>query len=238
MVKTRAFANPRYIGDPINAVRIFNEKEVDEIALLDIEATRRGSIRFDYIEEMAGEAFMPVTYGGGVSNVADVGRLLRLGVEKVVINSACAKNPELIRQISEKYGASTVIAAIDFKRNIWGKWKPFSHNGQNPIGFEVIELCRHYEKLGAGELLLNCISQDGTMTGYPVDILKEMSDAVRIPVIACGGAGSLQHMADLARQTHIKAFAAGSMFVYYGPHRAVLINYPDQATLKETFALA
>lgn len=235
LVKTIGFSYPRYIGDPVNAVKLFNDKEVDELMLLDIEATKKGNIQFDLVGQIASEAFMPVTYGGGIRTVEDVGRLLRIGIEKVVLNTALSETPGLLRAIAEKYGSTTVIASVDFKRNFWGKWKAWFRNGSKQSHEALETMCKRYESEGAGELLLHCIENDGKMQGYPVALLKQMSQTVRIPIIACGGAGSLKHMQTLAQQTSIGAFAAGSMFIYYGPHRAVLINYPTPQMLHHTF---
>jgi cyclase len=235
LVKTTGFAKPKYVGDPINAVKLFNDKEVDELVLLDIEATSRGAIQFDLLEQIASEAFMPVTYGGGIRQVGDVSRLLRLGVEKIIINTALYQQPSLLSQIAVKFGSTTVIASVDFKKDFFGTWKPYSNNGKVKLKEDVQSICKRYESEGAGELLLHCIGYDGQMQGYPIDILKQCSEAVSIPVIACGGAGSLEDMASLAKKTVIKAFAAGSLFIYYGPHKAVLINYPTPEKLRLTF---
>lgn len=235
MVKTIRFKQPRYVGDVVNAVRLFNDKEVDELVVLDIEATAKKRIQFELIEQLASEAFMPLTYGGGITSVEDVAQLLRLGVEKVVLNAALFTHPELLSQIAKRFGASTVIASVDFKKNIWGKWLVYSHNGQRATGIHPLDFCQQCEAQGAGELLLHSIGTDGMMQGYPVEIMQQLASSVSIPVIACGGAGSLQHMQQLAVQSGMQAFAAGSMFIYYGPHKAVLINYPDAATLRRTF---
>lgn len=235
MVKTVRFKQPRYVGDVVNAVRLFNDKEVDELVVLDIEATAKKRIQFDLIEQLASEAFMPLTYGGGITSIEDVAQLLRLGVEKVVLNSALFTHPDLLTHIAERFGSSTVIASVDFKKNLWGKWQVYSHNGQRTTGMHPVEFCHQCAAKGAGELLLHSIATDGTMQGYPVDMMQQLAAAVNVPVIACGGAGNLQHMQQLASHTGMQAFAAGSMFIYYGPHKAVLINYPDAATLRRTF---
>ena len=235
MVKTIRFKQPRYVGDVVNAVRLFNDKEVDELVVLDIEATAKKRIQFDLIEQLASEAFMPLTYGGGITTADEVAQLLRIGVEKVVLNRALFTHPQLLSQIAERFGSSTVIASVDFKKNMWGKWQVYSHNGQRATGINPVDFCRQCEAQGAGELLLHSIGTDGMMHGYPVEMMQQLAASVSIPVIACGGAGSLHHMQQLALHSGMQAFAAGSLFIYYGPHKAVLINYPDAATLRRTF---
>jgi cyclase len=236
LVKTVGFGKRRYIGDPINAVKLFNEKEVDELVLLDIDATtEKHAPRFEYLERIVSEAFMPVSYGGGVQSVEQVSSLLRIGVEKVIVNTALQTHPGLLKQLTQKFGSTTIIAGIDFKKNLLGKWKAYSHGGTKLIITPLAELCKQYEAEGAGELLLQSIGADGKMTGYDDDLLIELAAQVNIPVIACGGAGRLQHMARLAARSQVAAFGAGSMFIYQGPHRAVLINYPSPVSIQQAF---
>ena len=184
MVKTTRFRRPRYVGDVVNAVRLFNDKEVDELVVLDIEATAKKRIQFELIEQLASEAFMPLTYGGGITSVEDVAQLLRRGVEKVVLNSALFTHPQLLQQIAERFGASTVIASVDFRKNMWGKWQVYSHNGQRATGIHPVDFCQQCAARGAGELLLHSMGTDGMMQGYPVDVMREMAASVSIPVKA------------------------------------------------------
>jgi len=234
LVKTVHFKHPVYLGDPINAVKLFNDKEADELAFLDIEASRYNKEpNYKLIEQIASEAFMPVSYGGNITSVDQVRNLVKIGIEKVVVNSQNYQQPKLISQLSDHFGSSTVIAGVDVKKNIWGKKELYTHNGTKSQKGNIVEFCIELEKRGAGELLVNSIDRDGTMSGYDIELLKEISSALSIPVIACGGAGNLQHLKELSLKTNVSAFAAGSIFVFQGPHRAVLINYPSQQQLKE-----
>jgi len=231
LVKTERFKAPVYVGDPINAIRIFNEKEVDEIVVLDIRATpgRRGP-DFDRIRELAGECFMPLCYGGGVRTLDDVARLVAVGVEKVAVNSRIVEEPGFMREAADRFGSSTLVASIDVKKGLFGRTTVRSAGGRRDSKRDPVEFAREMEAMGAGEILLNSIDRDGTFSGYDLDLVRRVSDAVSIPVVACGGAGSL---ADLHRAigAHASAAAAGSLFVFQGPHRAVLISYPTPADL-------
>jgi len=234
LVKTVQFKNPVYVGDPINAVKIFNDKEVDELIFLDITAgiTKKGP-PLKLIADIAGECFMPLCYGGGIKNIEQIREILNLGVEKVSINTHAAKNSGFIREASEKFGSSTIVVSIDVKKNFFGKYEVFSDSGKtktDPVKFAV-----EMNKCGAGELLLNSIDRDGTMNGYDLELLKKVSSEVDIPVVACGGAGNLQHFKSAIQLGGASAVAAGSMFVFHGPHKGVLISYPSQEELKKTF---
>jgi cyclase len=227
LVKTIQFGSPRYVGDPINAVRIFNDKQADEIVLLDIDATRRGRGPDEAaIEEIAGEAFMPVAYGGGVRDVSTATRLIQLGVEKVVVNAAAVERPEDIAAIADRLGSSTLVVGIDALRRT-NDWEVVSHSGTRPTGLDVRAHAQAMARLGAGELFLNSIDRDGTMEGYDLDLIRSVSSAVDIPVVACGGAGKLDDLARAAITAGATAAAAGSLFVFHGRHRAVLITYPS-----------
>jgi cyclase len=225
LVKSVRFRDPRYVGDPINAVRIFNDKQVDELILLDIRATVEDRAPDEAaIEEIAGEAFMPIAYGGGVKDLSSATRLIQLGVEKVVVNTAAIERRQDVRAIADRLGSSTLVVAIDASRRGL-EWEVVSHGGSRRTGIDVRSHAEAMATLGAGELFLNSIDQDGTMEGYDLDLVRTVAGAVDVPVVASGGAGSLQDLATVVR-AGAAAAAAGSMFVFHGRHRAVLITYP------------
>lgn len=233
LVKSVRFSQHKYVGDPINAVKIFNEKEVDEIAVIDISATaeKRGP-NMVRIREIASEAFMPLAYGGGITNIEEVRELISSGVEKVILNFSAWKNPSLITESAGVVGSQSVVVSIDVKRNLWGKYKVFTQNGKTNTGMDPVAFARQMEAAGAGEIILNAIDRDGTYEGYDTTLLKEVSAALQIPVVAVGGAGSVEDMAG-AVKNGASAVAAGSLFVFQRPHQAVLISYPGQKELKE-----
>ncbi len=235
LVKTKRFKEPKYVGDPLNAVRIFNDKEVDEIVLLDIDATRAGrSPDYKLIEEIASECFMPMAYGGGVRSVEEIRQLLKLGVEKVVVNSAAARDRNLIGQASLEFGSQSIVGSIDVKKHLWGRYTVFTESGRRDLGQDPVELARRYESEGIGEILVNSINNDGMMSGYDLDLVRSVAGAVRVPVVACGGAGCVADFAEAVR-AGASAVAAGSLFVFYGKHRAVLISYPTRSELTSIF---
>jgi cyclase len=236
LVKTVKFKNSTYIGDPINAVKIFNEKEVDELIFLDIDAsTEKKEPPFNLLKNIASECFMPLCYGGGISNIDQISQILKCGVEKVAINSYAVKNPEFIKKAAEVFGSSTIVVAIDVKKNILGKYQIYINGGKENSGKDPFEFARIAEQLGAGELFLNSIDRDGTMTGYDIELLNKLSHSVKVPVIACGGAGNINHMRE-AIQNGAAAVSAGSFFVFQGKRRAVLISYPTIEEIKHVFA--
>jgi len=227
LVKTTRFKNPRYIGDPINAVRIFNDKEVDELILVDIAATRLGADPdLSLASEIAGEAFMPVCYGGGIKSLQQIESILRVGVEKVLINSAAATDSGLIKSAAKEFGSSTIVGGFDVKHSWFKQIKVAIRSGTVKTRYLALDYARRLEDLGCGELFVNSIDRDGTYSGYDCQLLGDVASAVKIPVIGCGGAGGLDHVRELFTHTNVGAAAAGSMFVYYGPGRGVLINYP------------
>ena len=235
LVKTVKFGSPKYVGDPINAVRIFNNKEVDELIFLDITATSEGKKpNFELLASIVNEAFMPFSYGGGIRTVEDAIKILRMGVEKVCINTCAFQNPEFIREISVKNGSQSVIVSIDVKKVAGGKYEVFVKNGTIPTGQDPVSYAIKMEKMGAGEIFLNSIDNDGVMNGYDTNLIKEVSEAINIPVISCGGAGKVNDFR-LAVDAGASAVSAGSFFVFIGPHRAVLINYPDPEDLSQIF---
>lgn len=226
LYKTQKFKDPKYVGDPLNAIKIFNDKEVDEICVLDIEATSKQCINFKLIEQMASECFMPLTYGGGISNVDDAARLFSLGVEKIAINSFNFTSLQMIETLSAKYGNQAIIASVDIKNNLFGQPIVYSHNGKTNTGRKPLDFIHHCIQAGAGEILLNSIDRDGMMSGFDIKLIKELSAAISVPLIACGGAGNIEHIKEVFQNTSANAIAAGSMFVFHGKHRAVLISYP------------
>lgn len=228
LVKSIKFKNHTYVGDPINAVKIFNEKEVDEIIILDISATKQNRVpNIKQIAEIAGEAFMPLAYGGGISNIEQVKEILFQGVEKVVFNNAALNNQKLIAETAHQFGSSSTVVSIDAKKNIWGKYKVYSDCGQKNTGIDVIEFAKQMESIGAGELFINAIEKDGTFSGFDIDLITSVADAVSIPIIACGGARNEDDFLEAINKGKASAVAAGSMFVFNGKHRAVLISYID-----------
>jgi cyclase len=235
LVKTVKFADAKYVGDIVNAVRIFNDKEVDEIVILDIEAHRRGSIQWDLVANTASEAFMPMCYGGGVRTVDEIKRLLKAGIEKVSINSAAHDDPRLVERAAKEFGSQSIVGAIDVKKNFLGRYLVVSHGGDRKRAPDVATWAKSLERAGAGEILINSVDRDGTQTGYDLDLVRQVTSAVRVPVIACGGAGKLEHFAQ-AIENGASAVAAGSMFVFHGPHRAVLITYPERKDLVKWLA--
>lgn len=233
LVKTIQFKNPNYVGDPVNAVKIYNEKEVDELIVLDTTATlEKRKPPFEMIAEITNECFMPLTYGGGVNDVGDIKKLLSLGVEKVAINTHAIENPSFVTKASEIAGSQAIIVSIDAKKTAEGKYEVFTHGGRNSTGLEPVALAKKMEKLGAGEVLLTSIDKEGTMEGYDVDLIRSVSRAIGIPLIACGGAGKVEHFKD-AIDAGAAAVAAGSMAVYIGTSRAVLISFPSPKELKK-----
>jgi cyclase len=228
LVKTVRFRDPRYVGDPINAVRIFNEKQADELVLLDIRATAEGRAPdLAGIEEIASEAFMPLAYGGGVRDVATATALIQVGVEKVVVNALTFEDPDAVRRMTDRLGASTIVAGIDADRSADGRYVVATRNATRPSTLGVRAHAEAVEAMGVGEIFLNAIHRDGTMEGYDLELIRQVTSAVGVPVVACGGAGSLDDLAAAVHQGGAAAAAAGSLFVFHGRHRAVLITYPS-----------
>ncbi|NWG08524.1 MAG: imidazole glycerol phosphate synthase subunit HisF [Chloroflexi bacterium] len=233
LVKTVKFKNPEYIGDPINAVRIYNEKEVDELIFLDITATiDKREPPYKVLSEIASECFMPVTYGGGVRDLETIRRVLSLGVEKVSINSHAAENPEFVKAAAERFGSSTIVVSMDIRKKMFGRYEVVIYGGRKGMGLDPVEFASVMEKMGAGEILLTAIDRDGTQEGYDIDLIKSVTSSVSIPVIACGGAGRIDDFGLAVKDGGASACAAGSMVVYFGRNRAVLINYPDRDKLE------
>ena len=236
LVKTVKFKNPTYVGDPINAVHIFNDKEVDELSFLDIGATASGSgPDFKLLADIASQAFMPLSYGGGVRTIDQAKRLYALGVEKIVLNTITTTNPRLVEQAAELAGSSSVVVSIDVRRTWRGKYAVYVRNGTEDAGRDAVAHARDMQRAGAGEILLNSIDRDGMMSGYDLDLIAQVAGALTIPLVAAGGAGELRHFRE-AVDRGAAGVAAGSMFVFHGRHRAVLITYPTYDQLEKLFA--
>lgn len=233
LVKTIRFSKRIYVGDPLNAIKIFNEKEVDELVILDIEAsTKKQKPNISYIKKLASECFMPLCYGGGITNIEEIEQIFFAGVEKISINTALADNPDLISRASEKYGSQSILGSIDIDKNIFGKYQVFVQSGKKKLKESPVEWAKKLESAGAGEIFMNSIHKDGTMEGFDIDLIKEISGSVKIPVIASGGAGNLDHCKAAIEQGKASAVGVGSMVVFKDSNRAVLISYPNQEELK------
>lgn len=232
LVKTTKFSKPRYLGDPINTVKILNGKYVDELCILDIKATseKRGP-DFEYLKDIASEAFMPLSYGGGITCVQDIEQLIYIGYEKVVINTSFINNPMYIKEAVALAGSQSIVVSIDVKNELFGRKGCYTNDGITKVKGTPVDLAKKAEALGVGEILLNSMTNDGMMQGYDIDLVKEVSDAVSIPVIACGGAKDMHDFKKALEQGGAHAVAAGSMYVYYGKQKAVLITAPDEKDL-------
>ncbi|MCZ7611054.1 MAG: AglZ/HisF2 family acetamidino modification protein [Ignavibacterium sp.] len=236
LVKTIKFKDSKYIGDPINAVRIFNAKETDELIFLDITATKeKRKISLELLAKIADEAFMPFSAGGGISSLDDIKKLINTGVEKVVINSYAIEHPEFIKLASDTFGSSTIIISIDVKKKMLDGYEVYSSSAAKSTGIDPIMYAEQCANYGAGEILINSIERDGIMQGYDIELIKKISNAVSIPVIACGGAGKLSDFSEAYYKGNASSVAAGSLFVFHGPRRAVLINYPSKEELNNIF---
>lgn len=240
LVKTVNFGDPKYVGDPINAVRIFNEKEVDELTVLDIDASvLNREPNYEVIRSLAAECRMPLCYGGGVKTIAQVEKIISLGVEKVAISSAAIENPELIALASRRVGRQSVVVILDVKKSgLRRKYELFTHNGSRGTGLGPVAFAKNVEGLGAGEVVINSIERDGAMNGYDLNLVREVREVITLPMTVLGGAGSLDDISGLIEQFGIIGAAAGSLFVFKGKYRAVLINYPNRADKDELVARA
>lgn len=240
LVKTVRFAAPKYVGDPINAVRIFNEKEVDELVVMDIDATTHNR-EPDYrlIRNLAAECRMPLCYGGGVKTVEQIEKIIGLGVEKVAIGSAAISVPRLLSEAAGRVGSQSIIVVMDVRKTgSDGRYEIFTHNGTRSTGLRPAEFVGEMERLGAGEIVINDIDRDGAMNGYDLDLVHMVRDAVSLPLTVLGGAGSLKDIADLIRTFGIIGAAAGSLFVFKGRYRAVLISYPRRSDKDDIYRQA
>lgn len=235
LVKTVKFKEGKYVGDPLNAVKIFNEKEVDELILLDIDATTENrEPDFELIRNIAIESRMPLCYGGGVKTVEHAKKIISLGAEKVAISSVALSNPYIITEMAHAVGTQSVIVVIDVKaKSFFGKQEIVSHNGTKLTGLNPVEFAKQCEAAGAGEIVINSVDHDGVLDGYDLKLIKEIREAVTLPLTAIGGASSLNDLSDLISKFGVVGAAAGSLFVFKGKYKAVLINYPNR-TEKQT----
>jgi imidazole glycerol-phosphate synthase subunit HisF len=238
LVKTTRFQSPSYIGDPMNAVKIFNDLEADEILLLDIDATKdRRTIDFNLVKNIGDESYVPFSVGGGITSVDQIGTIIRSGSEKVVIGTAAITNPELISNASELYGSQSIVVCVDILKSDTGQYHVMYKNGKIPCGLPLVDFIQKKEYDGAGELIIQSIDRDGTQKGYDIELLKLTSSSVSIPIIALGGAGKLTDFYEAVISGRASAASAGSKFVYMGGKNAVLINYPDHQDLLDMFAV-
>jgi cyclase len=236
LVKTIRFKEMSYIGDPVNAVRIFNQKEVDELILLDIHATTRDrGIDFATLEKLVSECFMPICYGGGVRDLEDIRRLYALGIEKISLGAAAFEIPGLVRKASREFGAQAVVVTLDVKKDLLGRFTVRTRNGSHDTKISPLEAARAFEKEGAGELILYSIDRDGTWSGFDLKLVDMVSRAVSIPVVASGGAGSLEDIKAVVKQAKASAVAIGSMVVFQGKDLGVLIKFPSRKDQDATF---
>lgn len=228
LVKTVQFKDPKYVGDPINAVRIFNEKESDELMVIDIDATRENrEPDYKMIEHLAAECRMPLCYGGGVKTAEQAQRIFSLGVEKIAISSAAIHTPELVSEMADRVGSQSVVVIVDVKKKLLGGYEMYTHNGKKPTGKIPFDFVSKMESLGAGEIVVNSIDQDGVMKGYDLVLIQKIRQSITLPLTVLGGAGSLQDIGNLIKEYGIIGAAAGSLFVFKGVYKAVLINYPN-----------
>ncbi len=232
LVKTRQFRNPKYIGDCINALKIFNEKGADELVVLDIHAAYAGNPDFKFMEQLVSECFMPLAYGGGIQTIDHAQRLFSLGIEKVVIGAAAYENPLLITSLSKQFGSQSIVISMDVKKDWLNRPRVYIQNGKKNTGIEPALYALQMESLGAGELIIQSIDREGTRSGYDLELIARISQSLKIPIVALGGAGNILDFGR-AKQAGASAVAAGNLFVFQGPHQAVLISYPSPSELKK-----
>ena len=229
LVKTVKFKNPKYVGDPINAVKIFNEKEVDELAIFDIDATVLGrEPDYGLIEKLANQSRMPICYGGGVKTAEQAQKIFGLGIEKIALSSSVINDPKLISEISERVGSQSVIVVMDIKKKLLGGYEIYTHNGKKSTGIDPVSFATKVQEFGAGEIIINSIDQDGMMKGFDMNLISKIREVVNIPVTVLGGAGNINDIKKIIQKYGIIGVAAGSLFVFKGKYKAVLINYPDR----------
>jgi len=237
LVKTIGFGKENYIGDPINAIKLFNDMEVDELIILDISASRSGRAPdMEFLRDLVSEAFIPVCYGGGVSTIEQIGNLFQLGIEKVSINKALRATPDILSNAAKMFGSQSLVASIDVKRSLFGRHRLYEYDKAQNSKQTIDEYIQQVEQLGAGEVLINFVDHDGSMSGFDLDAIARFSELLSIPLVVCGGAGSLTDLR-AAVDAGASAAAAGSMFVYHGKHRGVLINYPSQEDIDSLFGI-
>jgi imidazole glycerol-phosphate synthase subunit HisF len=238
LVKSVRFKDYIYVGDPLNAVKIFNEKKADELIFLDIKATsEKRTIDVNLVRKIGEECNMPFAVGGGIQNTKQIRELLKAGAEKVCINSYAFENINFIRIASEEFGSSTIVVSIDVKKNKFGKLQVYTHSGTKATGTDAAEYAEKIAQMGAGEIIINSLDFDGTMQGYNLKLINKVANSVDIPVVALGGAGSLNDLKAAIEIGNASAVAAGSLFVFHGPMKAVLINFPAQQELLELLGM-
>ena len=236
LVKSKRFKDYRYIGDPINAVRIFNDMKADELVFLDILASKeKRTVSLDFVKAVGEEANMPFAVGGGITTIEDIRSIIGAGAEKAIINTAAVRNPDFVKQAADTFGSSTISICIDIKKNWLGQERIWMLNGKKQAKYSPIEFAKLMEDNGAGEVIIQSIDQDGIMEGYNLPLITKIAESVSIPVVALGGAGKLEHMWEAYTKGYATGLAAGSMFVYHGPRRGILINYPDYQEIIQTF---
>lgn len=237
LVKAVQFDKTSYIGDPVNTVRMFNELEVDELCFMDIRASvNNQEPQFNILAEICNECFMPLSYGGGVKNIKTAARIFALGFEKIILNTAAVLNPKLITEISTHFGSQAVVVAIDAKKNILGKYNVYSHDGKQKTALKVLSWAQQCESAGAGELLLTSMDKEGTWNGFDLTLTEMVSSSVSIPVIAHGGGGTIDHIADAIKKGKASAVGLGSMVVYQKKGMGVLVSFPDKKELEKALA--
>jgi cyclase len=236
LVKSVKFKNYRYIGDAINVVRLFNDLGADELVFLDIMATiEHRSVSVDFVSMVGDETNMPFSVGGGIRRIKEIQMILAAGAEKVILNTIAAENPGFVKEASGEFGSSTITVSIDVKKNIFGKEVIYIHSGKKATKYDPVNFARLMENMGAGEIIINSVMQDGMMQGYDISLIRQISEAVKIPVVALGGAGNINDLKEAVDKGYASAVAAGSLFVYHGRRRAVLVNYPEQKQLNLLF---
>jgi len=232
LVKSKCFKNFRYIGDPINAVKVFNDLKADELVFLDIEATKeKRTISTELVKQVGEEANMPFSVGGGIKNLEDIQNIIAEGAEKVIINTYALENPNFIREAADNFGSSTIVVCIDVKKKVFSGNVVWSNSGSKSSKYSPADFAKLIEEQGAGEIIIQSIKKDGSMSGYDLDLIKEISTTVTIPVVALGGAGNLEDMIEGYKKGFASALAAGSLFVFQGPKKGVLINYVENSDL-------
>ena len=236
LVKTVQFKNEKYIGDPRNAVKIFNEKEVDELIFLDIDASKtHNPPNFELIEEISTECFVPFAYGGGITSVTEIKKLFSIGVEKVILNSIFLNNPNIVKEASALFGSQSIVVSVDVKKNFFGKNRVYDSSKKKLTNLNPVDISIKAQEYGAGEVFINSVDRDGTFLGYDIELCETISSRLSIPLIFCGGAKNLDDFSNAVKKGKASAVAAGSMFVYHQKHRAVLINYPKYEDLEILF---
>jgi cyclase len=236
LIKSIKFKDFRYIGDPINAVRTFNDLKADELVILDINATKeKRSVSVEFVKNVGEEANMPFSVGGGIRTLEDIQKIIEAGAEKVILNSIAGESPNIVREAADNFGSSSITVCIDLKKDIFGREKVWIRAGTKSLNYNPVQYAKFIEMSGAGEIIIQSIERDGTMLGYDISLIKKIADSISIPVISLGGAGKWDHLVDLNNQVSLNGLAAGSLFIYHGERRAVLVNYPAKEEIQQLF---